>query len=107
MSEELEIPLKERLILIEFWTEWCESCKLLEPSISEIAEEYKNRIIVWKVNAEKNRELAALYRIENIPTIIFAFGSDIIDREVGSITKKQLKEKIDSIIQTRKNNERS
>lgn len=98
MTEQSEMPLSERLILIEFWAEWCKPCKLLEPLIDEIADEYKNRVIVWKVNAEKNRDLTSLYGVNNIPTIVYTLGGKMVDKQVGSPTKEQLKEKIESLI---------
>ena len=66
-----EINNTEKLVLVDFYATWCGPCKMLAPVVSEIAEEYKEKLEVYKVNIDENQELALKYDIMSIPTLMF------------------------------------
>ena len=63
--------LGEKPCIIDFYADWCRPCRMLSPELEKIAEEYKNEIIVYKVNTEEQRELSSLFSITSIPALLF------------------------------------
>ncbi|QCI16235.1 thioredoxin TrxA [Buchnera aphidicola] len=85
--------------LVDFWAEWCNPCKILAPILEEIAEEYSNKNIVFgKLNIEKNPNIAPMYSIRSIPTLLLFHNGAILATKVGAISKLQLKEFLDENI---------
>ncbi|QCI21860.1 thioredoxin TrxA [Buchnera aphidicola (Hyadaphis tataricae)] len=85
-------------ILVDFWAEWCNPCKILAPILNEISQEYSNTIIVGKLNIEKNKNTPPLYSIRSIPTLLLFYDSKILATKVGAISKLQLKNFLDENI---------
>lgn len=94
-----EITNTDKVILIDFFATWCGPCKMLSPIISEIANEYANRIKVCKVNVDENQDLAQKYNIMSIPTLIFLKNGEIIKSHVGFCTKTELDKIINDVLQ--------
>lgn len=72
-----------RLMMVDFWADWCGPCKLLAPVIEALGEEYQDRVIVGKVNVDEEGELALRYNVMNIPTVIFFRDGEELERRVG------------------------
>ncbi|MCG8570687.1 MAG: thioredoxin [Spirochaetes bacterium] len=78
-SFEQLIQTSEKPILVDFWADWCGPCKLMSPIIAEIAKEYKDKVLVIKINVDQKQSLAAKYQIQSIPTImLFKNGHEVI-----------------------------
>ncbi len=86
-------------VLIDFWAEWCGPCKMVGPIIDEIGEEYKDNVVVGKVDVDNNDETTAKYGIRNIPTVIYVKNGEVVDKVVGAGPKKLFTDKIDKLIQ--------
>lgn len=83
-KETFDKTLEEgKLMLVDFWAEWCGPCRMLGPVIESLAETYEGRAVVGKVNTDEEEELAMRYSVMNIPTVIFFKGGREIDRKVG------------------------
>lgn len=95
---EEEVLKKEGVILVDFFATWCGPCKMLAPVLSQIAEEYKDKIRVGKVNVDENNELAMKYQIASIPTLIFFKNGEIVKTSVGLSTKSELMDIINELL---------
>ncbi|MBI3311965.1 MAG: thioredoxin [Candidatus Omnitrophica bacterium] len=84
-------------VLVDFWAEWCAPCRALAPALEELAEKYRGKFAVAKVNVDQDQELAAEYGILNIPTLIFFKDGQEVDRVVGVSPKSQLDAKIQKL----------
>ncbi|QJC34534.1 thioredoxin [Enterobacteriaceae endosymbiont of Donacia crassipes] len=81
---------KTNLVLVDFWAEWCNPCKIFSKVLEEVSLEYKN-IIFTKLNIENYKVITEKYNIRSVPTILLFKNGNIIDKIIGSITKIQLK----------------
>lgn len=77
-------------VLVDFWAEWCGPCRMLGPVISEIAEEYKGKVKVGKVNVDEEPGLAVKYGINAIPAVILFKNGKPAGTSVGYVPKSQL-----------------
>lgn len=94
-----EVALKsDKLVVIDFWAEWCGPCRLIAPIIHELAEEYTDKVIFCKVNVDNNSALAGQFGIRNIPTVLFIKGSKVVDKQVGAVPKAKFVEKINALL---------
>lgn len=95
-NELAEVLASERLVVIDFWAEWCGPCKKISPIVDELATEYEGKVDIYKCDVDENSEVCEKLGIRNIPTLIFLKNGEVVDRHVGTATKSQLAEKIDS-----------
>ncbi len=86
------------VVMVDFWAVWCGPCRMIAPTIEELAKEYAGKIKVMKLNTDENPEVASRYKIMGIPSIIFFKDGNEVDRVVGAVPKPQLKSKIDSLL---------
>ena len=86
-------------VIVDFWAAWCPPCKILGPIIEEISDDYDGKVIVCKVDVDKNQSLAQKYSIRSIPTVLFIKGGEIKDQVAGALPKDQLIPKIDALLQ--------
>lgn len=88
----------DKLVIIDFWAEWCGPCKMIGPIIEEISEEYKDTVVVGKLNVDDNDETTGKYGIRNIPTVLFIKNGEVVDKLVGAGPKSLFTEKIDKLV---------
>lgn len=88
----------DTLTMVDFWAVWCGPCRIIAPTVAELAKEYTGKIKVAKLNTDENPDIASKYKIMGIPTIMFFKSGEKLDQVVGAIPKNQLKSKIDSLL---------
>jgi thioredoxin len=84
--------------IIDFYASWCGPCKMVAPILEELASEYGDSIVIYKVNTEKEQELSAAFGIRSIPTIIFAPMEGNPQVAQGAMGKAEFKRLIDEIL---------
>lgn len=85
----------DKLVVVDMWAEWCGPCKMMEPMLEEIAEEYSDKLKVVKLNIDQNQDTPLKFGVMNIPTLIFFRDGKEIDRVIGAFPKKQLLNRIE------------
>jgi thioredoxin 1 len=87
--------LKNKLVLVDFWAEWCAPCRLMAPVLNQLAADLDGNCYVGKVNIERYPDLARQYRIRSIPTLILYKNGVEVQRIVGVKTKEYLQKQIE------------
>ena len=85
-------------VLVDFWAEWCMPCKMIGPSISQIAETYKDKIKVGKLNVDNEAEIASQYGIISIPTLIIFKDGQAIRQKVGAMPRHEIEKLFSDLI---------
>lgn len=93
-----EVLQSNGLIMVDFWAVWCGPCRIIAPTIEELAKEYAGKVKVGKLNTDENSDVASRYKIMGIPTIMFFKDGQKVDQVVGAVPKQQLKAKIDALL---------
>ncbi|MGR7812663.1 thioredoxin [Lacinutrix undariae] len=86
-----------KTVVLDFYADWCGPCQTLLPTIHKLAEELKDDVIIKKVNVDKDKELAALFNVRSIPTLIFFNDGKAVDRHTGLLTENDLRTKISTL----------
>ena len=87
---EREVLNSDKPVLIDFWAPWCGPCRMLSPTIAEIAEEYKDKVKVGKVNVDEEGELASMFRVSSIPMLVVMKNGKVVNTSVGVRPKSQI-----------------
>jgi len=77
-------------VLVDFWAEWCMPCKMISPLIAQIADAYKGKLKVGKVNVDDQGDIASEYGIISIPTLIVFKDGQIVRQKVGSVPRQDI-----------------
>ena len=83
------------LLVIDFWATWCGPCRILSPTVDELAAEYSGRATIAKCNVDDCDEIAAQFGVRNIPTLVFIKNGAVVDRTVGVLPKQEIAAKIE------------
>jgi len=84
--------------IIDFYADWCGPCKMVSPILEELSKEYDGKINIYKVNTEEERDLAAAFGIQSIPSILFVPVNDKPQMAMGALPKATFVEAIDNIL---------
>jgi len=92
-----EVLNTNKLVVIDFWAEWCGPCKMVGPVIDQLADEYQDQAVIGKLDVDNNDDATSKYGIRNIPTILFIKNGEVVDKIVGAGAKSLFVEKIEKL----------
>jgi thioredoxin 1 len=90
---ESEILKSSTPVLVDFWAEWCAPCKMLDPIVDEIAEEYQGKLRIAKIDADANTDVVTRYGVMGMPTLILFKNGEEVERISGFKTKDKIMSK--------------
>ena len=85
---------KNVLVIVDFWAEWCMPCLMLGPVLEKISEEYKGKIILAKIDVDKNPKISQKYRINSIPAVKLFRNENVVSEFIGALPESQVREYI-------------
>ncbi len=85
--------------IVDFYADWCAPCRMVEPILEELSEEYKDRINIYKVDTEAEQELAAIFGIRSIPSVLFCPKEGKPQMAQGALPKETFKQAIEEVLQ--------
>ena len=91
-----ELLAQDKLVVVDFWAEWCGPCRSIAPAVDELAAEFEGKAIIGKYNVDDDNALSSEMGIRNIPTLLFFKGGKLVDKQVGASSKADLKAKIEA-----------
>jgi thioredoxin 1 len=97
-SFETDVLKSNQPVLVDFWAEWCGPCKMIAPVLSELADEYGDKVKICKMDVDANTDTPAKFGIRGIPTLILFKGGNIAAQKVGALSKAQLAQFLDANI---------
>ena len=91
-----ELANSGKLVVLDFWAEWCGPCRMVSPIIDELATEYEGKAIIGKMDVDNNDEVVGRFGVRNIPTVHFIKNGEVVDKVVGATKKDTFVSKIDA-----------
>ena len=85
-----EVLESDKPVLVDFWATWCGPCKMLAPTVSEIADEYEGKVKVCKLDVDQAMDIAMSYGVASIPTLILFKDGEIVKKSVGVVSKTEI-----------------
>ena len=87
----------DKLVIVDFWAEWCGPCRSLSPTLEELAKEHADNVVIGKLNVEEHSDIAKKYEIRGIPALVYFKRGEIVDRSVGAAPKSFYEDKINAL----------
>jgi thioredoxin 1 len=87
-------------VLVDFWADWCAPCKMIGPIVEELASDYEGKAIVGKLDVQENSMVPSKFGIRNIPTLLVFKNGQLVDKQVGVVSKNVLAQKLNTALET-------
>ena len=85
-------------VLVDFWAEWCGPCRMIAPTLDEMASEYQGKLAIMKVNVDENRSIPAKFGIRGIPTLLLFKNGQVAATKIGAEPKQKLVSWINTVV---------
>ncbi len=97
-NTEFEGFIKEGVVLVDFFAEWCMPCVMMGPIVDELSEKYKGKIKFGKINIEDNQPLAQKYKVSSIPNFVLFKDGKVLEQFIGSMSTEDFEEKLNEYL---------
>ena len=87
---ESDVLQSDKLVLVDYWAEWCGPCKMVAPILDEVSKDYAGKLTIAKLNVDENQSVPAKYGIRGIPTLMLFKDGQLAATKVGALSKSQL-----------------
>jgi thioredoxin 1 len=94
-----EVDRATGVSVVDFWAPWCAPCRILGPSIEQLAGEYEGRAKVAKLNVDESPETARRFGVRSIPSVLFFRDGELVDTVVGLVPRSDLAARIDRYLE--------
>ncbi len=84
--------------LVDFWAEWCGPCRMIAPTINELAEDFDGRVSVGKLNVDDEPRIAERFRVRSIPTLLLFRKGEVVGQIVGVQSKEKLAARLEELV---------
>lgn len=95
---ESEVLKSEKPVVVDFWAPWCGPCRIVSPTIEELAKEYEGKVKVGKLNVDDNPQTAQTYGVMSIPSVLIFANGQPVKTMVGAQPKENYKKSIDEVL---------
>ena len=93
-----EVLDSETPVLVDFWADWCQPCKMIAPVVQQIAEEYDGKVKIGKLDVDSNQQTSQAMGIRGIPALIIFNDGKPVDQIIGVVPKSIIQKKIDEVL---------
>lgn len=91
-----EVINSEVPVLVDFWAEWCGPCRMMGPTVDQVAKDYSGKVKIGKLDVDSNQGTAARYGIRGIPSLLLFKNGKVVDQKVGAIGKPEFQRMLDA-----------
>ena len=93
-----EVLSSEKPVLLDFWAEWCTPCRMIAPSVEQLAVAYAGKLKVGTVDVDAQAELATQYGIISIPTLLVFKGGELVRQKTGAVPKHEIENLFEDLV---------
>ena len=97
-KENFDSKVEKGVVLVDFFANWCMPCKMLSPVLEEASELFGDKVSIYKVDVDKDNELAARFNVMPIPNLIFFKDGKAVETLIGAVSKNELEAKIKQVL---------